>query len=102
MTMSRFDFALPRPLKVELEIPGYNAKRAADRLAAQNKRELEDFQRGNGLGRFAKRRVQEIAQTPTQDVQELQASLHGTRAPSAPDLSDILGAPAPKKKAGRK
>lgn len=93
--MGKFDFALPRPLKVELEIPGYDAKRAAERLHKQDAHERERFRRQNGLGKYAKAPVTPPAPppTPADDVYELQASLRAAHKPALPDLAAALDLP---------
>lgn len=109
--MGKFDFALPRPLKVELEIPGYDAKRAAQRIHAQEAHERERFKRQHGAGRVAKPAAAPTTSkptpqpTPADDVYELQESLRAATVPSVPDLSEALELPvrkAGKKKAGRR
>lgn len=96
--MGKFDFALPRPLKIELDIPGYDAKRAAKRIHAREANERDRFKRQHSASAGTKPPAAPVKQpapppTPEAEVHELQASLRRQPHPCEPDLSEALMLP---------
>ena len=94
--MGRFDFAIPKSLKVRLEIPGYDAKSAAARVERRKERERLEWQQQRAPAPAAPVQAHESAPpTTVEDVIQLQASLQASSSAPEPsialDLSDIFG-----------
>lgn len=86
--MGRFDFAIPKSLKVRLDIPGYDVKTAAARVERRKERERLDWQRQHSP-------AQPASSEPNQDAMPLKVSVETLGPKPEPsivlDLSDIFG-----------